>query len=290
MDSNQRSANFIVVTAHWAAHSLKFEKEPDEISATGGHRVLSPIDVNDVLYRLNHANTRLMFPAPSTALEEAYHPFPACVNVCAGSFFDYTPLTQNYMRDIYYLSFFDNLLTKGIIAMENEKIRQIKKAAGITAKVLNVLKIIAIVVIVLSIVSGIAAMIIKTDETTNTVRIGRLIFLSNVSDENSPVRKWLNITDPNVAAGLDAFIAAAIAAIMLAVVIILRKTFLEIEKSDTPFREEVLKKVRTVGILITVFTLCYSVGAGALAGLTAWCVYCIFDYGVELQKNEDETL
>ena len=41
--------------------------------------------------------------------------------------------------------------------MENEKIRQIKKAAGITAKVLNVLKIIAIVVIVLSIVSGIAA-------------------------------------------------------------------------------------------------------------------------------------
>jgi hypothetical protein len=37
------------VTAHWAAHSLKFEKEPDEISATGGHRVLSPIDVNDVL-------------------------------------------------------------------------------------------------------------------------------------------------------------------------------------------------------------------------------------------------
>ena len=177
--------------------------------------------------------------------------------------------------------------------MENEKIRQIKKAAGITAKVLNVLKIIAIVVIVLSIVSGIAAMIIKTDETTNTVRIGRLIFLSNVSDENSPVRKWLNITDPNVAAGLDAFIAAAIAAIMLAVVIILRKTFLEIEKSDTPFREEVLKKVRTVAVARMrkwSSSTTERLGAGALAGLTAWCVYCIFDYGVELQKNEDETL
>ncbi len=49
MDSNQRSANFIVVTAHWAAHSLKFEKESDEISATGGYRILFPIDVNDVL-------------------------------------------------------------------------------------------------------------------------------------------------------------------------------------------------------------------------------------------------
>ena len=37
------------MTARWAAHSLKYEKESDEIYATGGHRVLSPVDVNDVL-------------------------------------------------------------------------------------------------------------------------------------------------------------------------------------------------------------------------------------------------
>ena len=41
-DSNSCSANFIVATAHWADRSLKFEKEFDEISATGGHRILSP--------------------------------------------------------------------------------------------------------------------------------------------------------------------------------------------------------------------------------------------------------
>ena len=32
------SANFIVVTAHWAAHSLKFENDADETSATGGRQ------------------------------------------------------------------------------------------------------------------------------------------------------------------------------------------------------------------------------------------------------------
>ena len=85
------SATSMVVTPHCGDHSLSVEKAADEIPSTGGHRRLSPIDVNDVLYRLSHANTRLMFPAPSTALKEAYHPFPACVNVCAGSFFDYTP-------------------------------------------------------------------------------------------------------------------------------------------------------------------------------------------------------
>ena len=33
------SANFIVVTPHCGAHSLKFENPADEISATGSHRL-----------------------------------------------------------------------------------------------------------------------------------------------------------------------------------------------------------------------------------------------------------
>ena len=33
----------------------EFEKKSDEITATGGHRILSPVDVNDVLYQLSHA-------------------------------------------------------------------------------------------------------------------------------------------------------------------------------------------------------------------------------------------
>ena len=39
----------MVVTPHCGDHSLSVEKGFDEISATGGHRILSPIDVNDVL-------------------------------------------------------------------------------------------------------------------------------------------------------------------------------------------------------------------------------------------------
>ena len=39
----------MVVTPHCGDHSLSVEKAADEISATGGPRRLSPIDVNDVL-------------------------------------------------------------------------------------------------------------------------------------------------------------------------------------------------------------------------------------------------
>ena len=33
-----QSANFIVVTPHWGAHSLKFDLTADEIPVTGGRR------------------------------------------------------------------------------------------------------------------------------------------------------------------------------------------------------------------------------------------------------------
>ena len=166
--------------------------------------------------------------------------------------------------------------------MEKTKIAKIRNAAGITAKVLKILEIICIVAIILALVSGICAMILKNTDN--------LILFGNIRDENSPVRKVLNITDPDVAAGLSYFIAMGIAALILAVIIIIRKTFLEIEKSDTPFRESILKRIRITGILLTLMAVEYSIPMSILTGLTAWCVYCIFDYGIELQKQDDETL
>ena len=174
--------------------------------------------------------------------------------------------------------------------MENTKLEKIRKAAGVTAKVLNVIKIILIVVIVLCMVAGIGAMIIKDEVVVgNTVRIHGLLS-GDISEGESVVSKWFNVSEPNVLAGLGAIEAAVIAALTLAVVVILRKTLLEIEKSDTPFREEILKRIRIAGILLVLLIVNYSPGHALIVGLTAWCVYCIFDYGIELQKNEDETL
>ena len=56
----------MVVTPHRGDHSLSVEKEIDEISATGGHRFLSPIDVNDVLYRLSHATVYINYDGYAT--------------------------------------------------------------------------------------------------------------------------------------------------------------------------------------------------------------------------------
>ena len=197
---------------------------------------------------------------------------------------------------LLYLSKNDNKLSKGMINMENAKIEKIRKAAGVTANVLNVLKIVMIVVMVLCFIGGIGAMIISADDGTpeqafrNTVRVRGLLFFAQADEVGSPLTGWLNLKEPNVIAGLNFFAAVVIAAMVLAVVIILRKTFLEIRDSDTPFREEVLKRLKITGILVTVIALNYAIGIGLIIGLTFWCFYRIFDYGIELQKNEDETL
>lgn len=180
--------------------------------------------------------------------------------------------------------------------MQNAKIEKLKKAAGVTARVLNVLKIVMIVVIVLCFLGGISTMIIGAGEgipeqaLRNTVRIRGLLFFAQADEAGSPLTGWLNLKEPNVIAALNAFAACVIAAMVLAVVIILRKTFLEIRDSDTPFREEVLKRLKTLGVLVTIIALNYAAGVGLIIGLTFWCFYRIFDYGIELQKNEDETL
>ena len=200
-------------------------------------------------------------------------------------------LTGIFAYDIKYLSINDKYLTKGIDYMENAKIARIKKAAGFTAKVLNVGKYLLIAVIAVSFIAGIGAMIIKDEALAgSTVRMRIPFLFGNADDGSAFVTKWLNVKEPNVQAGLGALEVTVIAAFMLALIIVLRKTFLEIVKSDTPFREEILRRIRLTGILLTALVLRYSIANAVIVGLTAWCVYCIFDYGVELQKNEDETL
>ena len=90
--------------------------------------------------------------------------------------------------------------------MENAKIARIKKAAGFTAKVLNVGKYLLIAVIVLSFIAGIGAMIIK-DETLadGTVRMRIPMLFGNADNGSTSVTDWLNIKNPNVKAGLGAW-------------------------------------------------------------------------------------
>jgi len=172
--------------------------------------------------------------------------------------------------------------------MECTKIEKIKKAAAITAKVLNVFKIFLIVTIILCVFNGVVSMFYKGGETgsftlsNNTVKFNNATYAALV--------KLLNRANQNDFAWVSWFVVAVMVALVLAVVIILRKTFIEIRESDSPYREEILQRIKALGILVTLIVFSYSIGNGVIIGLTFWCIYCIYDYGIVLQRNDDETL
>lgn len=86
-------------------------------------------------------------------------------------------------------------------------------------------------------------------------------------------------------------IACGVALIVLAFIIrCIGKIFKQFIDSDSPFRPEIVKKLRIPFVLITVLTVKTSLFLGLIIGLSLYCIYLIFEYGCELQKQSDETL
>lgn len=181
--------------------------------------------------------------------------------------------------------------------MENNKIERIQKSAGTTAKILGVIKTILIVGLVLAILGGFSTAFFRLgDDGTSltlfnkTITVHNFVNVGDMNVKGFAVLDAFDIKDPFLYAGVNCFYAAFLIALTLTAIIILRNAFVAVEKSDTPFTEDILKKIKIAGIIVTVITLTSSIGTAAIVGLTFWCVYCIFDYGTVLQKESDETL
>lgn len=184
--------------------------------------------------------------------------------------------------------------------MENKKLANIKKASGVTAKVVKVLEWIVGVSGIICIVVLLACAIFKTrineavapyspvnvnvSELTTKINIGFFSF-------DVDFQKYYDAKDY---AGITA-IGCAIGAFFCAVATVffefLRNIFTTLKESDTPFNEVMLRKIKISGIVLAVAAfLASGVGACAIVALVVWCIYCVFDYGCSLQKESDETL
>ena len=186
---------------------------------------------------------------------------------------------------------------------EAVKLEQVKKSCKTTAKVAKIFMIIIIVLAAICLAGAILCYVYR-----NQINTG---IREALADENS------NITvdfDTNLSFGSFSNLSfdleemekageygelctlycslGTVALIFTAVVLgFVHRIFETINESETPFTEEVNKKLKTffiVGTVLSVLTL--GLGIGALIGLCCWCLYTIFEYGYVLQKQIDETL
>ncbi len=181
--------------------------------------------------------------------------------------------------------------------MENTKITSIKKSASVTATVLKVFQVIMTVASIICLVCSIICFAAK-DKAEGTVMYdnGQVRVLLPVSEEDYVEGNGFDFINSfhidNVAVwgGFNCLAAAALLAVFAVLINIIKKVFVELKESDTPFTESIRKRLKITGILVTVLVVFESLGMAAMVALSFWCVYCIFGYGIELQKNEDETL
>lgn len=183
---------------------------------------------------------------------------------------------------------------------QNNKLEQVKRSCAITQKVLTVVKVIFIVASIFFIIGTTSCFVARdylNDKVSDAVESGKM----NVEAANFELGGVLTFyanADESFAAGKYAEVFAGYCIIGLVITVVLAgiitqfaKIFAIIEKSETPFCEEVLNKLKRVFIVLVVFIgLFSSIGNAFFLGLFLWCVYTILDYGITLQTEVDETL
>lgn len=184
--------------------------------------------------------------------------------------------------------------------MENKKIASIKKASKTTSTVLRVCEWILGICFVICIAAVIICGIFKSNINSiyNDPQSGMIFDDNFVAQFKSGVLNYTVPFDELVDNGdftaviIVCLVAGAISlAIAFVVVELLRSVFATMYKNDTPFNPITLKKIKVLGIISTIMTVLFtSVAYGVIVALATWCMYCVFDYGIELQKESDETL
>lgn len=177
------------------------------------------------------------------------------------------------------------------------KLENVRKSCKVGSIVCKVLQIVLIVTLAIGVGGLITLVAMRTSvneavaanpeiaqNMTMSVGVSNVVFspdLGKASDEGE------------FAEAAIAVLSVAMVIVVLALVIIslIRKIFTSILQSDSPFDDIVLKSLKRVCIVAVIMAVISSgVGEGLIVAMICWCIYTIFQYGAELQKQSDETL
>lgn len=184
---------------------------------------------------------------------------------------------------------------------QSNKVEKIKKSSNVAMFLARIGKIFMIAMAGISVVCGIGLILLDVtadaqtrqkldavelaaDMETGIEILGFRVSTRSVELITDGQATWVSVLGISLAVLSVALVFMAVALHFVA------KTFQEICDSDSPFRPVILKNLRLPFILITLMAAGNSLFFGALAGIAFWCVYCILDYGCELQRQSDETL
>lgn len=181
------------------------------------------------------------------------------------------------------------------------KLERVKKSCSTAKKVAKVFKILAIVFAVMCFLSAgflfafkgqVNEAIAQENEINpNSITIDKLDIESGVFKFDMDENQIAESGEYAQAFALVCIMGGIVLTIVAVIFGFIQKIFVTIEVEDSPFSEKVLKTVKRLFIgIAVVMGLGIGIGIGLFLALFFWCLYCILDYGFELQKEIDETL
>lgn len=177
----------------------------------------------------------------------------------------------------------------------NKKLESIKKSSKVAMILARIAMIICIVGASICVCVGIYLIAFNSsvnEELLRAVTEGKLDLdeLTSELGRNGFALPFDDLDKISGTLGLNLLLTGIVVALFAVVFHFVGRVFKDIQESDSPFRQSILKSMRVVFVLVTLLVLQSSVLIGVLVGFSLWCVYCVFGYGCELQQLSDETL
>ncbi|MCM1126388.1 MAG: hypothetical protein NC429_07935 [Lachnospiraceae bacterium] len=176
------------------------------------------------------------------------------------------------------------------------KIAKIKKSSNAALIVVKILKTFCIIMTVVSIGCGCAFIAAKDyidQEFARALETGELELDEIYINAGGFLDSALNMAEVESVAVTVGTYLFAIGIVLICFSVLahcMGKIFKDIKESYSPFQQEIIKNFKVVFVLITLLALYNSLLIGAAIGFSLWCMFWIFEYGCELQRQSDETL
>ena len=182
---------------------------------------------------------------------------------------------------------------------QNKKLEIIKKRCGTSSKVVGIIRIITIMGIVLSVVGAIICFSQRDmiDEQLSEAIASGNVTVDNLQIGNDGFKIVLNYQEAfdagnyAIPMAFNCISSTLICLIVTLILSIFKNIFGSLAKEETPFSENILKRLKTAFIITAVLLAIYlGIGPCIVGALLLWCIYSILEYGMALQSEVDELL
>lgn len=179
-----------------------------------------------------------------------------------------------------------------------EKVKRSCKTSKVISQIMaGIVSAACVICLVVPIILGVVGIDKVNTEIGKAVESGQATFyvddvsLNGMIDLQVKVEDMVNngnYAEAVIAICIFAAVVTAICAVLFWALVSIFKT---ISVSETPFTEDILRKLRVVFIMIAIiFGMISGFVAFVIAACICWSLYTIFDYGFVIQQEINETL